>query len=176
MNLLVEELDDCMSRIVYPHCLTLEIREFKCYEVKIEVSEKASMHAVTRIQTQDTSGLSHVWTARQPPALTILCMYYTGGTECLSHTPGSHQNSIRGWLENSLYQERTHAERFFSHFKINAQSILPHAGKSASLPSTFASYYLRASLISTPFVLCFSYRLAHCCPQINKIVLFIQQK
>ena len=36
------------------------------------------------------------------------------------------QNFIRGWLENSLPQERTHAECHF--LTRNAQSILPHAG------------------------------------------------
>ena len=29
-------------------------------------------------------------TARQVTTLTILYVYCTGGTECLSHTPGSH--------------------------------------------------------------------------------------
>ena len=43
--------------------------------------------------SEDTSGLSPqcpAMTAGQPPDLTILCMYCTGGTECLSRTPGSH--------------------------------------------------------------------------------------
>ena len=34
-----------------------------------------------------------------------------------------HQNSVRGWLENSLHQERIHAECFLTR---NAQSILPY--------------------------------------------------
>ena len=42
-------------------------------------------------------------TAGQPPTLTILYMHCTGGT-----------NSVRGWLENSLHQERNHGEWFFS--------------------------------------------------------------
>ena len=51
-------------------------------------------------------------------APTILYMYCTGGTEMpQSHTrqPLSmcRQNSIRGQPENSLHQERTHAECFF---------------------------------------------------------------
>ena len=54
-------------------------------------------------------------TTRQPPALTILYMYWTGWTEMpQSHTwqPPSmyHQNPIRGWRENFLRQERTHDE------------------------------------------------------------------
>ena len=31
-------------------------------------------------------------TTGQPPAFTILYMYCTGGTECLSHTPSSHSH------------------------------------------------------------------------------------
>ena len=73
-------------------CLTLEIREFRCREAKIEVKRST----VTGSQTQDTSGLSHQCSAtelqqpEQSPAPTILYMYCTGGTECLSYTPGSH--------------------------------------------------------------------------------------
>ena len=52
----------------------------------------------------------------KPPTLTIFYIYCTGGTEVpQSHTwqPLSmcHQNSIRGWPENCLQQERTHAAR-----------------------------------------------------------------
>ena len=41
-------------------CLTLEINEFRCYEVKIEESEKAGS------RTQDTSGLSRQCSATEP--------------------------------------------------------------------------------------------------------------
>ena len=65
----------------------------ECYEVKIEESEKAG--------SSWESNPGHLWleppvlchsamTAGQPPALTISYMYHTGGTECLSRTPGSH--------------------------------------------------------------------------------------
>ena len=44
-------------------CLTLEINEFRCYEMKIDESEKA---AVAGSQTQDTSGLSRQCSANEP--------------------------------------------------------------------------------------------------------------
>ena len=45
-------------------CLTLEINEFRCYEAKIEESEKKP--AVTGNRTQDTSGLSRQCSATEP--------------------------------------------------------------------------------------------------------------
>ena len=65
----------------------------RCYEVKIDENEKA-------ISRQELNP-GHLWletpvlchwamTAGQPPTLTIPYIYCTGGTECLSHTPGSH--------------------------------------------------------------------------------------
>ena len=44
-------------------CLTLEINEFRCYEVKIEESEKP---AAAGSRTQDTSGLSCQCSATEP--------------------------------------------------------------------------------------------------------------
>ena len=44
-------------------CLRLEINEFRCYEVKIEESEKP---AVAGSRTQDTSGLSRQCSATEP--------------------------------------------------------------------------------------------------------------
>ena len=49
-------------------CLTLE---FERYGMKIEESEKAGSHQITR----------------RPHTLTILYMYCTGGTECLNIVP-----------------------------------------------------------------------------------------
>ena len=49
--------------------------------------------AVAGSQTQDTSGLNRqcsATTAGQPPTPTILYIYCTSGTKCLSRTPGSH--------------------------------------------------------------------------------------
>ena len=47
--------------------------------------------AAVESRTQDTSGLSRQCSAtdHQPPSLTILYVYCTGGTECLSCAPGS---------------------------------------------------------------------------------------
>ena len=80
-------------------------------------NEKAG--SVTRSWTQNTWLVLCHWatTAGQPPALTVLSMYCTGGTEMpQSHTrqPLSmcRQNPVGGWPESSLHQERTHAEWF----------------------------------------------------------------
>ena len=53
----------CNSVILRASHLTLEIKEFRCYEVKIEESEKRP--AVTGSQTQDTSGLCHQCSATE---------------------------------------------------------------------------------------------------------------
>ena len=101
----------------------------KCYEAKIEESEKAGS------RTQDTSGLSHQCSAtelRQPDNhhLTILYMYCTGGTECLSRTPGSHSVcAVRTPLGVDRKILSIRKEPMLSGFlTLNAQSILPHAG------------------------------------------------
>ena len=63
------------SYLLRASCLTLEINEFRCYEAKIEESEKAG--------SRRESNPGHLWleppvlchwatTAGQPPALTIL--------------------------------------------------------------------------------------------------------
>ena len=79
-------------------CLKLEINEFRCYEAKVEESEKAGSCQESNPGLNYTP-LSH--TSQTTTSPTILYMYCTGGTECLSHTPGSHsvlcrQNSVRG--------------------------------------------------------------------------------
>ena len=85
----------------------------RCYDAKIEESEKAVSR---RNRTQDIWLVQPVlchWamTTGQSPALTILCM--------------CHQKSVRGWPENSLHQERTHAE-WSSQSK--CLELLPHVG------------------------------------------------
>ena len=78
---------------VYVSWQSANIKGIKCYEVKIEESEKAG--------SCRESSPGHLWleppvlchwatTARQPPTHTILYMYCTGSTECLSCTPGNH--------------------------------------------------------------------------------------
>ena len=93
-------------------CVQFRLNEFRCYEAKIEESEK-----------QDTSCK---YSATDPRQLDnhLPSHYSIHGTECLSRTPGHHQNSIRGQLANPLCQERTCAEWFLT---LNAQSILPQA-------------------------------------------------
>ena len=75
-----------------------QISEFGCYEAKVEESEKGRQPLGVEPRTplawparQNLSSWQH-WatTAAQPPTSTILYMYCTGGTECLSRTPGSH--------------------------------------------------------------------------------------
>ena len=104
---------------------------------KIEESEKL---VVTGSQTQDTSGLSCQRSATEPrqpdnhQAFTILYMYCTGGTECLSHTstPGSHSVcAIRTLLgvDRKILSIRKKKNMLSGFLIVNAQSILPHAGK-----------------------------------------------
>ena len=91
--------------------------------------------AATGSWTQDTwlepPVLCHWATATgQPPALTILYMYCTGGTECLSRTPGSHSVcAIRTPLEVDRKILSIRKESMLSGFlTLNTQSILLHAG------------------------------------------------
>ena len=73
--------------------LKLQINELGCYEAKIEESEK--------VGSRWELNPGHLWLeppvfchlatiSGQPPTLTILYIYCSGGTECLSRTPGSH--------------------------------------------------------------------------------------
>ena len=65
-----------------------------------------------------------------PLTFTILSIYCTGGTECLSHTPGSHSACavrILFGVDQKILSIRI--ESMLSGFLIlNAQRILPHAG------------------------------------------------
>ena len=89
---------------------------------------------VTGSRTQDTWLEPPVFchwatTARQPPVLTILYMYCTGGTECLGYTPGSHSVcTIRTPLGVNQKILSIRKEPMLSGLlTLNAQSILPHA-------------------------------------------------
>ena len=67
-------------------------------------------------------------TAIQPPTLTILYVYCTGGTECLNRTPGSHSVcAVRTLLEVDRNIFSIRKEPMLSG-SLNAQSILPCAG------------------------------------------------
>ena len=106
-------------------CLKLQINELGCYEAKIEESEKAG--------SRRELNPGHLWLeapvfchlatiAGQPPTLTILYMYCSGGTECLSHTPGSHSVcAVRtplgvNWKILSV-RKKLMLSAFFSHSK-----------------------------------------------------------
>ena len=101
--------------------------------VKIEESEKAGSHR--------ESNPGHLWleppvlchwatTAGQPPTLTILYIYCTGGTECLSRTHGSHSVcAVRTPLGVDRKILSIRKEPMLSGFlTLKAQSILPHTG------------------------------------------------
>ena len=91
------EISKCVTGIVIllrASCLMLEIKEFRCYEAKIEESERPVVawgrtHA-GQLWLQPPVFCHWATSAEQPPTPTILYMYCTGGTQCLSHTPGSH--------------------------------------------------------------------------------------
>ena len=81
-------------------CLTLELHELRCYEAKIEESEKAGSRWELN---QDTSGLGSQCSAtelRQPD----------------NHQPSQSSICTAQVELNSLHQQRTHAE-WFSHSK-----------------------------------------------------------
>ena len=81
---------------------------------------KVKKLAVAGSQTQDISGLS-----RQ-------C---TSGTERLSHTPGSHSEcavrTLLGVNRKILFIRKEPMLRSLLTLRLNAQIILPHAGKKA---------------------------------------------
>ena len=102
-------------------------------DVKIEESEKAGSRQELK--------LGHLWleppvlchlalTAGQPPTLTILYMYCTDGTECLSGTPVSHSVcAVRTRLVVDWKILSIRKEPMLSCFlTLIAQSILPHTG------------------------------------------------
>ena len=85
--------------------ITLEINEFGCYEAKIEESERS---AAAMGRTQDTHGLSCQCSATEPPQ--SVYMYCTGGTECLSCTPGSHR--AFSWLFHLVYIKLLYVDHY----------------------------------------------------------------
>ena len=101
-------------------------------------------------------------TARQSPTLTILYMYCTGGTKCLTHThtwqPLSmcHQNSVRGWLENSLHQERTkiHATELYNFSLGYYQRRCDNSKMYPANNYTLAQLHLWANLLQIKITIC----------------------
>ena len=110
------------------------IHEFRCYEAKIEGSEKAAARGLNPGYLCLELPVVWYWatTARRPLTLTTLyiCKYCTGGTECLSCTPGSHSVcAVRTPLGVNRKILSIRKEPMLSGFlTLNAQSLLPHAG------------------------------------------------
>ena len=123
-------------------CLTLEINEFRCYEAKIEESEKGRP-AVAGSRTQDTSGLSRQCSATEPqqpdnhqPSQSSICT-----AQVLLNAPVTHLAATQyvPSLSHSVCAVRTplgvdrkilsiRKEPMLSGLvSLNAQSILPHA-------------------------------------------------
>ena len=116
--------------------------------------------AVTRSRTQDTSGLSCQCSATEPrqpdnyqPSKSSTYIYCTGGTECFMqlHTRQPlrmcHQNSVRGWLENSLHQERIHA-KCFSHSKCSEHLAFNYVRSTPELSPIPSLYHTHTVLNS----------------------------
>ena len=109
------------------------VNEFRCYEVKQRKVKKAG--------SRWESSPGHLWleppvlcrwatTTEQPPTLTVLYMYCTGGTECLSRTHGSHSVcAVRTLLGVDRKIVSIRKEPMLSGFlTLNAESILPNTG------------------------------------------------
>ena len=99
-------------------CLTLEIKEFRCYEANIKENEKAGS-----FRESNPARIPLAWAASALP------LSYDSRTTTNPHNPlyvlhrwywmpqtlsMCHQNSVRGQPENSLHLERTHSEWFYS--------------------------------------------------------------
>ena len=95
-------------------------QKFRCYEAKIEESEKGRQPPGIEPRTSGLCSQCSATELRQPdnhqPPQSSICTAQVG-LKCLSCNtwqPFSmcRQNSVRGRPENSLHQERTHAEWF----------------------------------------------------------------
>ena len=94
------------------------------YEVKIEESKKASSRQDSNPGHHwlELSVLCHWATTARP--LTILSMYCTGGTECLSHTPGSYSVcAIRTLLDMERYQIQNNKHQLLHAWKISSYYV-----------------------------------------------------
>ena len=100
--------------------------------MKIEKSEKCQqspgVEPRTPLACMSALPLSHNSQTTTNPH-SPLYMYYTGGTECFSRTPGSHSAcAIRTWLVVEVLSIRKEP-MMSGFFTLNAQNILPHVGK-----------------------------------------------
>ena len=110
----------------------------KCYEARIEVSEKAGSRQESNPARTPLAWaisalpLNHDSWAGQPPTLTIL--YVTVQVvlnASVAHLTATQytcrQNSIRGWPESSLHQGKNPCWVVF--LTLNSQSMLPYVNK-----------------------------------------------
>ena len=95
-------------------------QKFRCYEAKIEESEKGRQPPGIEPRTSGLCSQCSATELRQPdnhqPPQSSICTAQVG-LKCLSCNTWQplsmcRQNSVRGRPENSLHQERTHAEWF----------------------------------------------------------------
>ena len=113
-------------------CLKLEIKKFRCYEAKIEESEKGRQLPGVEPRTPGLNlqcSATELWQPHNhhQPSQSSIIMYCTGGTECLSRTPGSHSvwavRTLLGVDRKILSFRKEPMLRGF--LTLNAQSILP---------------------------------------------------
>ena len=103
------------KRMLRASCLMLEINEFKCYEAKVEENEKGrqSLGVEPRIPLAWAASAlplthnSRTITNPHNPLYALHRWYQMPHTHTWQPLSMCHQNSVRGWLENSLHQERT---------------------------------------------------------------------
>ena len=111
--------------------------------------------AVTRSRTQDTSGLSCQCSATEPrqpdnhqPSQSVLHRWYwTPQSHTWQPLSMCHQNSVRGWLENSLHQERIHA-KCFSHSKCSEHLAFNYVRSTPELSPIPSLYHTHTVLNS----------------------------
>ena len=146
------------------------------YEAKIEESEKAG--------SRQESNPGHLWleppvrchwatTAGQPPTLTILYMYCTGETECLSCTPGS-QIVRAGGCPAVVAQWQATAGFFTSLYfhLITSKFIYFQREARCSQHSVRVSWIVACCMVST-LVLDWKVSKSTCSPIIESLVYWI---
>ena len=136
------------SYLKRPQPLPIEIctkQKFRCYEAKIEESEKGRQPPGIEPRTPGLCSQCSATELRQPdnhqPPQSSICTAQVG-LKCLSCNTWQplsmcRQNSVRGRPENSLHQERTHAEWF------SQSKCLETLASRWRLPAFFTFLYFR---------------------------------
>ena len=136
--------------------LWIGLLEFRCYEVRIEESEKGQQPPGVKPRTPLAWATSALPLKYGNQTTTNPHTYCTGGTECLSHTLGSHSAcAVRtplgvDWKVLFIRKEPC----WVVFLTLNVQSILLHAGKKCHFNKPFAiwvsgewTYYMHGQLI-----------------------------